>query len=72
MHACVSYGHADVLRLLLSHGGDVHVRDEDGAWAGAVLAAAGVRQTHPLPTPLIRRTHTHKPPVAGLRCAAAA
>lgn len=30
MHAAVSYGQADVLRYLLSVGGDVNVKDQDG------------------------------------------
>ena len=30
IHAAASWGHTEVLRLLLSRGGDVNVADEDG------------------------------------------
>lgn len=30
MHAAASYGHLDVLRYLLSHGGDINITDDDG------------------------------------------
>ena len=30
LHAAVSWGHADILRLLVSRGGNINVQDEDG------------------------------------------
>lgn len=41
MHAAVSYGQADVLRYLLTAGGDVNVKDEDGASSGGGAASIG-------------------------------